>query len=232
MQNNVLSQIDLPSLTQLRIDRSTAGKLTPSEDPLEVGRAAADLCRATFPNNPARQVALALQTAPGLIHSGRILIRQRRVGLRGKILSIPKFCTMRPPTEADSKDVPEIDSQKWDGKLPNNPRITLVGSVLRRYHLDELPQLVSFLKGDLKLVGLRPLIEAEFCLLPIDLQIMRLRHKPALIPADYAVRKLGLEARLDCEREYLKAYEKDPIGTDVKYLLSFCWAVIRGQRSA
>lgn len=73
---------------------------------------------------------------------GRILFRQRRVGLHGRAFTIIKLRTMR-GTGSD-----------WSGA--NDPRVTRIGSILRKTHVDELPQLWNVLRGDMALVGPRP----------------------------------------------------------------------------
>lgn len=79
--------------------------------------------------------------------SGPILYRQVRVGLNGKTFSVIKFRSMRADAEKDGK--PRWASEKDD-------RVTRVGRVMRKYRIDELPQLFNVLKGEMSLVGPRP----------------------------------------------------------------------------
>ncbi|HZI65472.1 MAG TPA: exopolysaccharide biosynthesis polyprenyl glycosylphosphotransferase, partial [Thermoanaerobaculia bacterium] len=76
-----------------------------------------------------------------------ILYRQRRMGLDGRPFEIVKFRSMRPGAEDDT-------GPTWAG--PEDPRRTFVGRFLRRWSLDELPQLVNVVKGEMSLVGPRP----------------------------------------------------------------------------
>jgi len=78
---------------------------------------------------------------------GPILYRQTRVGLNGRRFSIIKFRTMREHAERDLGPI-------WS--VPADPRCTRIGYYLRRYGLDELPQLWNILRGDMSLVGPRP----------------------------------------------------------------------------
>lgn len=81
---------------------------------------------------------------------GPLIYRQKRVGRNGVIFTIMKFRTMRPDlTGADSPA-----NLSWT--RPDDPRITPFGRVLRRTHLDELPQALSILRGELSIVGPRP----------------------------------------------------------------------------
>ena len=78
---------------------------------------------------------------------GPILYRQERMGLDGRRFHMLKFRTMRPDAEADS-------GPTW--AVPDDPRRTAIGAWLRRFSLDELPQLVNVLRGEMSLVGPRP----------------------------------------------------------------------------
>ncbi len=96
-------------------------------------------------------VVLALVTPVVLVtnrlgNRGPLIYRQTRVGKNGEPFSILKFRTMRP--------APEGLANEWTGE--DDPRITRFGHVLRRSHLDELPQVVNILRGELSVVGPRP----------------------------------------------------------------------------
>jgi lipopolysaccharide/colanic/teichoic acid biosynthesis glycosyltransferase len=99
-------------------------------------------------------VALAIKASG----SGPILFKQRRSGLGGKPFTIYKFRTM--VVDAESKKAQLRHQSEQDGpafKIKHDPRITRVGRILRESSLDELPQLFNVLKGDMSLVGPRPL---------------------------------------------------------------------------
>ncbi len=97
---------------------------------------------------------------------GPVLFRQRRIGRDDSAFSLLKFRSMC----ADAEEIKnEVAALSFHGggtdngmfKVRADPRITRVGAVLRRYSIDELPQLVNILRGDMSLVGPRPLIESE-----------------------------------------------------------------------
>lgn len=92
---------------------------------------------------------------------GPVLFRQSRVGRDGKIFSMLKFRTM--VENADSMKAELLHQNEVDGvfKMSDDPRVTNIGRVLRRSSLDELPQLLNILRGDMSLVGPRPLIADE-----------------------------------------------------------------------
>lgn len=97
---------------------------------------------------------------------GPILYRQQRIGRGGKDITIWKFRTMITDAAADLQEClstnPELRAE-WEEshKLANDPRITRVGRILRKTSLDELPQLWNVIRGDLSLVGPRPIVWDE-----------------------------------------------------------------------
>ncbi len=92
-------------------------------------------------------------TSPG----APALFTQFRTGKGGKRFSMYKFRSMVPNAEALKEKYAHLNELKWpDFKITNDPRITKVGRILRKTSLDELPQLINVLKGDMSLVGPRP----------------------------------------------------------------------------
>jgi exopolysaccharide biosynthesis polyprenyl glycosylphosphotransferase len=98
---------------------------------------------------------------------GSVLFRQVRMGERGHTFSIFKFRTMSRDAEERKSEVAHLNKHAQNGgdprmfKIPNDPRITIVGRFLRRYSIDELPQLINVVRGEMSLVGPRPLILKE-----------------------------------------------------------------------
>jgi exopolysaccharide biosynthesis polyprenyl glycosylphosphotransferase len=97
---------------------------------------------------------------------GPVFFRQLRVGVRGRPFRIWKFRSMRADAEALKAEVAGLNMHRnGDGpqmfKIPDDPRVTRVGGFLRRWSLDELPQLINVLAGEMSLVGPRPLILDE-----------------------------------------------------------------------
>ena len=113
---------------------------------------------------------------------GPLFFRQTRVGRDGKRFRLWKFRSMQPDADARKHEVAELNfhdgaSTECMFKIREDPRVTRVGRVLRRYSLDELPQLYNVLVGDMSLVGPRPLIEEE------AIQVNgRFRHRLSLTP--------------------------------------------------
>jgi exopolysaccharide biosynthesis polyprenyl glycosylphosphotransferase len=94
---------------------------------------------------------------------GAVIFRQKRIGINRKPFYIYKFRTMRHMAE---EALPAIEAENESGgalfKIRQDPRVTPVGRFLRRFSLDELPQLMNVVKGDMAIVGPRPLPERDF----------------------------------------------------------------------
>ncbi len=126
-------------------------------------------------------VLLALALAVRLTSSGPAFFRQTRCGRAGQPFTIYKFRSMRADAEA-GLEVLLAHNERDDGllfKIRRDPRVTGVGKFLRRYSLDELPQLLNVVKGDMSLVGPRPPLPSEVAQYESDVR-RRLLVKPGL----------------------------------------------------
>lgn len=94
---------------------------------------------------------------------GPVFFKHKRVGKNGKIIYIYKFRTMYNHAEDMIQNFNEEQMREFKEsyKLQNDPRITKIGETLRKTSLDELPQIFNILKGDLSIIGPRPVIEEE-----------------------------------------------------------------------
>jgi exopolysaccharide biosynthesis polyprenyl glycosylphosphotransferase len=93
---------------------------------------------------------------------GPVFYRQQRVGFKGRLFTMVKFRTMEPDAEARQEQL--RDSNDHNGvlfKMRIDPRVTRVGKWLRRYSLDELPQLLNVVRGDMVIIGPRPCLPSE-----------------------------------------------------------------------
>ncbi len=153
---------------------------------------------------------------------GPVFFHQERVGLDGKTFRVIKFRTMR--TEAEKETGPV-----WAAK--NDPRTTQVGRILRRFSLDELPQLVNVLKGEMSLVGPRP--ERPFFVEQFKDQIPKYldRHRVKVGMTGWA-KVIGLRGNAPIEErtKYDVYYmENWSIVFDVKIILKTLRAVLFGK---
>ena len=123
---------------------------------------AVDLCFSVAGLVLLSPLLLAIAAAVKHGDSGPVLFQQRRVGVHGRQFSVIKFRSMSVDAEgrlADLAHLNEIQGRAF--KMTNDPRVTPVGRFLRRTSLDELPQLLNVLRGDMSLVGPRPPLPSE-----------------------------------------------------------------------
>lgn len=144
-------------------------------------------------------------------------IKLKRVGYQGSPIYVYKFRTMHPYAEFLQEYVYQTNDLDETGKFYKDFRLTQWGKVLRKYWLDELPQLFNYIKGDLRLLGVRALSQHYFNLYPKDVQDMRILHKPGLVPPYYADMPSTFEEIVESERRYLMQKKKAPFKTDVVY---------------
>jgi lipopolysaccharide/colanic/teichoic acid biosynthesis glycosyltransferase len=105
---------------------------------------------------------LLLACAVATTGRGGVLFRQQRVGIQGQTFTMLKFRTMYADAHMERQRLRDLD--EGNGvlfKIRRDPRVTVVGRVLRRWSLDELPQLLNVLRGDMALVGPRPALPEE-----------------------------------------------------------------------
>lgn len=147
------------------------------------------------------------------------LIRLKRIGKNNRIFNVYKLRTMHPFSEYIQEYIYEKNKLDKGGKILNDFRISNEGRFFRKYWLDELPMLYNLLKGDMKLVGVRPLSEHYFSLYSKELQVKRVKYKNGLFPPFYVDLPLTLDEIMKSELKYLDLYEKSPYLTDFKYLI-------------
>lgn len=154
------------------------------------------------------------------------IFKMRRHGKNGKVIYVYKMRTMHAYSEYIQQYVYEKNNLAEGGKLKDDFRVSTLGKYFRKYWIDELPMLYNLLRGDLKIVGVRPLSAHYLSLYAEDLRELRLRHKPGLIPPFYADMPKTLEEIQESERRYLIAYQKNPILTDLRYLLRVFYNIL------
>ena len=152
------------------------------------------------------------------------LIRLRRSGKDGIPFEVYKMRTMHPYSEYLQGYIFDNNSLKEGGKFNKDIRVTTAGGLMRKYWLDELPMVLNLLKGEMKLVGVRPLSAQYFNLYCKELQDKRVKFKPGLLPPFYADLPRTLDEIQDSEMNYLLACEeKGVFRTDSRYM----WKILR-----
>lgn len=156
-----------------------------------------------------------------------------RVGRGEALVKVYKLRTMHPYAEFLQDYVYKINSLDDGGKFRNDFRVPKWGKWLRRLWIDELPMLINVLKGEMKLVGVRPLSPHYFSLYPVELQMLRKRFTPGLLPPFYVDLPRTFDEIVASELAYLRAHEKSPIRTDIRYFFLGVWnIVVKRARSA
>jgi exopolysaccharide biosynthesis polyprenyl glycosylphosphotransferase len=162
---------------------------------------------------------------------GPVLFRQRRVGRDDRPFEVFKFRSMYSDADSRKDDVARLNfhgggNDRGMFKIRRDPRITRVGSFLRRYSLDELPQLFNILRGEMSFVGPRPLIETE------DRQIEgRFRRRLSLTPGltglwqAHGRSDIPFEQMVNLDYLYVTNWS---LWGDVKLLMRTVSAVLRG----
>lgn len=107
-------------------------------------------------------IFLFIAAAIKLDSKGPVFYKQERIGLYGKKFFMYKFRSMRTDADKEFEKIQQLNqTNKGMFKLLNDPRTTKIGKFLRKYSLDEFPQLINVIKGEMSLVGPRPPLERE-----------------------------------------------------------------------
>ncbi len=153
----------------------------------------------------------------------KIIFQQERIGLNGKPFTIYKIRTMYYGAE---KDYEELMKKKGPSphdydKILNDPRLILGGKFLRNFRIDELPQLYNIYKGEMQLIGLRPLMRRSLDNLDEEHVKRREKYKPGLISPFIGTSLKSKLCRQKIEAAYLDALEAEPTKTKIKCLLNY-----------
>lgn len=154
------------------------------------------------------------------------LIKLRRIGKDGNIINVYKFRTMHPYSEYLQSYIYEQNKLQENGKFANDFRVTTIGKYMRKLWIDELPMFINLFKGQLKIVGVRPLSIQYFNLYPKEFQEIRIKYKPGLIPPFYVDLPKNFDEIVESEKRYLSAYDKHPFRTDMKYFFKAIYNIL------
>ena len=158
------------------------------------------------------------------------LIKLKRLGKNGKSIGVYKFRTMHPYSEFIQEYIYHKNDLSEGGKFKDDFRVNTLGKYLRKMWLDELPMIINVLKGEMKIVGVRPLSQHYFSLYTKELQDLRITTKPGLLPPFYADTPVTLDEIMASEMRYLKAYIKHPFRTDIQYFFKILYNILIKRR--
>jgi exopolysaccharide biosynthesis polyprenyl glycosylphosphotransferase len=189
-----------------------------------------DLALATLFSIAAAPLILLIGLAIKLDSRGPVFFRQRRVGLGGRDFTMWKFRSMHVESESQRDNVahlsPYADARLF--KVRDDPRITRIGRLLRRFSLDELPQLINVIAGDMSLVGPRPPLAAEVARYE-PRHLVRLSVVPGMTgPWQVGGRNLitDFEEVVRMEREYIERWS---FGLDLKIMAKTIVVMLSGK---
>lgn len=172
---------------------------------------------------------LGLCLAIRLDSKGKAIFVHKRCGKDGKVLKMYKFRTMYANAQDMIKDFTPEQKKEWEEnfKLVDDPRITRVGKILRKTSLDELPQLINILLGDMSVVGPRPVVQQELEKYGIYQQRF-LSMTPGLTGywQAYARSDCSYEKRMQMELKYV---QEANLWWDIKILFATVAAVVKGK---
>jgi lipopolysaccharide/colanic/teichoic acid biosynthesis glycosyltransferase len=154
------------------------------------------------------------------------IVKLKRIGKGGKIIAVYKMRTMHPYSEFLQDFIYKNNKLSEGGKFRDDFRVTSLGRFMRKFWLDELPMILNVLRGEIKIVGVRPLSKHYFNLYPLEVQNKRIKYKPGLIPPFYVDLPKTFDEIVASEIKYLEKYEKAPFYTDFKYFFIVLWNIL------
>lgn len=166
--------------------------------------------------------------------TGSPLIKLRRVGKDGKLIGVYKFRTMYSYSEYLQPYIYKYNKLQEGGKFADDYRVNFWGMLMRKFWIDEIPMILNVLKGEMKWVGVRPLSKHYFSLYTPEMQQLRIKVKPGLLPPFYYDKQTPktIEDVQTSERRYIEAYLKNPVKTDIRYFFGTIANILfRGKRS-
>ena len=158
-----------------------------------------------------------------------VIFRQRRVGRDGKLFWLYKFRTMCPDAEEQLNEL--LSQNQMDGpvfKIKGDPRITRVGRFLRKTSLDELPQLLNVLRGDMSLVGTRPPTLDEYNQYESHHK-RRLSMKPGITGLWQVSGRSNIEDFEEVVRLDVQYIDNWTLWEDIRILFKTVWVVFAGK---
>lgn len=173
-------------------------------------------------------ILLVTAIAIKLESPGPIIFRQKRIGKHGTTFTLYKFRSMS--VDAEQRKRALLTQNEVSGpffKMKQDPRVTNVGAIIRKFSIDELPQLVNVLKGDMNLVGPRPPVPDEVASYKID-HLRRLEVTPGITGLAQIMGRsdLDFETWVQLDRQYIT---QQSLRTDIEILVKTVPSVLLGR---
>ncbi|MFW6371465.1 MAG: sugar transferase, partial [Bacteroidota bacterium] len=146
-----------------------------------------------------------------------LLLGLDRIGRNGNKIRIYKFRTMVAFSEYVQEHIYRRNNLCEKGKFKNDRRVTVLGGFFRKFWLDELPMIYNMLRGEIKLVGVRPVSQQYLSLYDPEVVKLRTSVKPGLIPPFYADLPVTLKEIQESEVHYIRQWQEAPLRTDLVY---------------
>ncbi len=163
--------------------------------------------------------------------STKLIISLDRVGYQGKNIKIHKIRSMYKYSEFLHQGMLEKEGLSSIGKINRDPRITPFGRFIRKYWIDEIPQIIDLLSGKIKLVGIRAMSHTFFSQYPERYQKKYFQVRPGLICPIFDNKNPGFDEIVRIEEKYLDDYLSSPFKTDFKLFFKTIFMIFKGTRS-
>jgi exopolysaccharide biosynthesis polyprenyl glycosylphosphotransferase len=170
---------------------------------------------------------IAIAIAIKLTSRGSILYRQRRIGLHGREFMLLKFRSMYVDADEKQKELQHLNEMTGPVfKIQKDPRVTKIGRIIRKTSLDELPQLLNVVRGEMSLVGPRPPVPQE-----VDQYMRWQRRRLSMKPGITCIwqvngrNKIGFEEWMKLDLQYIDNWS---LGLDFKILFKTIPVVLFG----
>jgi exopolysaccharide biosynthesis polyprenyl glycosylphosphotransferase len=197
-----------------------------------VVKRAVDFCLALVALVAVSPVMILAAALIKLTSPGPVFFTQKRIGQNKRRFSIYKFRSMTVDAEARMKQIEHLNEQKGPVfKIKHDPRITPVGRFLRKTSIDELPQLFNVLRGDMSLVGPRPMSVRDYELFSEDWHRRRFSVRPGITCLWQVAGRnsIPFEQWMELDMQYI---DKWSLWLDIKILAKTIPAVLRGSGAA
>jgi exopolysaccharide biosynthesis polyprenyl glycosylphosphotransferase len=162
---------------------------------------------------------------------GPVHFTQQRIGYNGRLFTCLKFRTMVENAEERKKDLTELNEMEGPVfKIKNDPRVTKIGRFLRKTSIDEFPQLINVVKGDMSLVGPRPPLPCEVCEYGLcDRRRLSIRPGITCLWQVNGRNTISFDKWMELDRQYIDNWS---LWLDIKILAKTIPAVLKGSGAA